>query len=242
MSDDDLWRSTEPPAAADPGDPDTDSQPGGANEPPAPPAPPVDDQTRPLTGVGPAAVPPPHNPYLDPQDPYANRGQAPTPPPTPPPTPGHASQPPPSGAPGYLPPPNPYPAPNEYAAPQSPYGAPYQPAYAGGQRPDHPSATTAMVLGIVGLVGLLFCAGLTLVLSPVAWVVGGKAVREIDAAPGQYAGRDRANAGKIMGIIGTVLLALGILAVIAFVVLAFAVGSSDNGTVVHHRHVVHVAS
>src|SRR5262249_38692902 len=151
----------------------------------------VSDETRPLTGAGPAAVPPPHNPYVDPQDPYGRGSQDPAP--APPRAPGQPGQPGPYGAPGYQPPPNPYPAPSEFSAPQSPYGAPYQPAYAGGQRPDHPSATTALVLGIIGLVGIVFCGGLTLVLSPVAWVVGGRAVREIDAAPGQYTGRDRAN-------------------------------------------------
>ena len=46
-------------------------------------------------------------------------------------------------------------------------------------------------------------------LSPFAWAIGAKAVREIDATPGRYGGRDQANAGKIMGIIGTVLLVLG---------------------------------
>ena len=53
---------------------------------------------------------------------------------------------------------------------------------------------------------------LLLIVSPVAWVLGAKAVREIDASPGRYGGRDRAQAGKIMGIIGTVLLVLGVLA------------------------------
>jgi hypothetical protein len=87
-----------------------------------------------------------------------------------------------------------------------------------------------MVLGIIGLVGIALCGGLTLILSPAAWVVGAKAVREIDASQGRYAGRDRAQAGKVMGIIGTVLLALGILAVIAIVVVAIAVGSSSDPT------------
>jgi hypothetical protein len=108
---------------------------------------------------------------------------------------------------------------------------PYQPAYAGGALPDHPSATTAMVLGIIGLAGILFCGGITLLLSPAAWIVGAKAVREIDAAPGRYGGRDRAQGGKIMGIIGTVLLVLGVLAVIAIIALAVTVGGSDSSPV-----------
>jgi hypothetical protein len=220
MSDDDLWREPEPGQGEQPAEPGSEP----ASEP-------VSDETQPLTGPppgpaptppgpsyqppsGPGAVPPAHNPYgaTPPPNPYAAPPQNP-----------YAGQ---QGQP-YAPPPNPYAAPNEYATPQSPYGAPFHPAYAGGAVPDHPSATTAMVLGIISLVGILFCGGLTLVLAPAAWVVGAKAVRQIDASPGQFAGRDRAQAGKIMGIIGSVLLVLGILAIIASVALLVSVGNSD---------------
>lgn len=127
---------------------------------------------------------------------------------------------------------------NPYGAPQQPpyqppppqqpppygYGQPYRPP-----APKHPSATTAMVLGIIGLVGILSCGGVTLVLSPFAWAIGSKAVKEIDAAPaGTVGGRDEANSGRIMGIIGTVLLILAVLAVLAFVVLIVAVGSDSS--------------
>jgi hypothetical protein len=254
MSDDDLWRHepSDRPAGAD-RDPEgeADQTAAAGDEPPGP----VSDETQPITGAGPApappgpsyvpppgpsAVPPPQNPYAAqapgtaaPQSPHAGQpgpyGQPPNNP--------YASgfqqpgqQPGQPGGPGYTPPANPYSAPNEYAQPQSPYGGPLQPAYAGGRLPDHPSATTAMVLGIVGLVGILLCGGLTLILSPAAWVVGRKAVREIDSSPGRYAGRDKAQAGKIMGIIGTVLLALGVLAILAVLVLAVAVGGSDQPT------------
>jgi hypothetical protein len=230
MSDDDLWRPTsagedpaegprgdaEPSAEAPQGVPD-ETQPivGGSTSPSPPPfTPPGPGYPSPS---GPGAVPPPQNPYGQaygrPDDPY---GQA------------SGQQPPYAGQPS-LPPPNPYQAPHEYATPQNPYGSPYQPAYAGGALPDHPSATTAMVLGIIGLVGIAFCGGITLVLSPFAWVVGAKAVREIDASPGRYAGRDRAQGGKIMGIIGTVLLALAIVAIIGVIVLLVAVSTSDPG-------------
>jgi hypothetical protein len=93
--------------------------------------------------------------------------------------------------------------------------------------PDHPSATTSMVLGIIGLVGLLFCGGLTLVLSPFAWAIGAKSVREIDQQPGRYGGRDKAQAGKWMGIIGTILLILGVVLIIGLIVIGVAVDSSD---------------
>ena len=119
---------------------------------------------------------------------------------------------------------------NPYGAPP-PYGPPYQPPYPGYQppAPNHPSATAAMVLGIIGLVGLLSCAGVTLVLSPFAWAIGGRAVKEIDAAPpGTYSGRDQANAGRIMGLIGTILLIVAVLAVLAVVAALLVVSESSS--------------
>jgi hypothetical protein len=150
--------------------------------------------------------------------------------------------------PQYEPPPNPYPQPgsfDQYAAPPpysaSPYGA--YPGMSSAMPPEHPSATTGLVLGIVGLVGIMTCAGLTLVLSPFAWVISGRVVREIDASPGRYSGREKASAGRIMGMIGTALLALGVIAIAAIVVLAFAIGPSSSHIgpshpVVHHRGAV----
>ena len=87
-----------------------------------------------------------------------------------------------------------------------------------------------MVLGIVALVGLAVCGGITLVLAPFAWAMGSRAVREIDAEPGRYGGRDKANAGRIMGIIGTVLLVLGVLLILFLVVGLFAAGTSSGVT------------
>ena len=107
---------------------------------------------------------------------------------------------------------------------QPAYGQPGQGYGYGAQAPKHPSAQTAMVLGIIALAGGLFC-GLPLVLAPFAWVKGSRAVREIDAAQGRLSGRDQANAGKIMGIIGTVLLALGVLAFVALIAVSLAAGT-----------------
>jgi hypothetical protein len=157
--------------------------------------------------TGPSAVPPPQNPYAAPQNPYA----APQNP--------------------YQAPPNPYPQPGSFdqSAAPGPYGTQTYGAYPqgyGAGLPAEPSATTAMVLGIVGLVGIAVCGGITLVLSPFAWAIGRKSVREIDANPGRYSGRDRANAGKIMGIIGTVFLLIGIAAIVAVIGLIAAVPDS----------------
>ena len=55
-------------------------------------------------------------------------------------------------------------------------------------------------------------------------------MREIDANPGRYSGRDKANAGKIMGIIGTFFLVIGIVAIIGIIALIAAVPDSTTPT------------
>lgn len=123
--------------------------------------------------------------------------------------------------------PPPYQQPYGY---QQPYQQPYPQApynYAP-PAPAHPSANTAMILGIIGLAGIMACGGITLVLSPFAWAMGSKAVKEIDANPTVYGGRGSAHAGKVMGIIGTILLILGIVVVVGFIALAVATSSSST--------------
>src|SRR4051794_37683489 len=65
---------------------------------------------------------------------------------------------------------------------QQPYGQPgYDQQYGPppvGYAPDHPKATTSLVLGILGIV---VCG----VLAPFAWQSGKRAVAEIDASNGQ---------------------------------------------------------
>jgi hypothetical protein len=98
--------------------------------------------------------------------------------------------------------------------PQPPYGAPTY--YA---RPDHPQATTVLVLGILGL---LLCQ----VLSPVAWVMGNRVVGEIDASMGQIGGRSSANAGRICGIVGTLMMVGGLVLLVVLLVLGVALSTS----------------
>jgi hypothetical protein len=78
---------------------------------------------------------------------------------------------------------------------------------------DHPRATMSMILGILGLV---ICT----VIAPFAWRIGKKTMDEIDASGGRLGGRGMAQAGYIMGIIGTVVLVLGVL----FFVIAIPLG------------------
>jgi hypothetical protein len=85
-----------------------------------------------------------------------------------------------------------------------------------------------MVLGIVGLAGGL-ALGLPLVLSPFAWVIGGRAVREIDASGGMLGGRSSAKAGYVLGIVGTALLILGTLLLIVYIgFIVFVIGAVFN--------------
>lgn len=146
---------------------------------------------------------------------------------TPPPQPSPYG--PPTDQPGYGQPPvqQPYGQPG-YPAP--PYGGP-QPGYPAPALPNHPSATTALVLSLIGLGSIALCGGLLLVLSPFAWRMGATAVREIDAEPGRYGGRDQANAARIMGLVGTVLLALGIIAIVLLVSLAVVSSTVTTTTI-----------
>ncbi|GAB3789626.1 DUF4190 domain-containing protein [Nocardioides ungokensis] len=182
------------------------------------------------TGQGDSSLPPTHQPYgQQQQNPYGAPGQQP-------PSYGqnpYGQEPPSQGQPPYGQQPPTYGQQPYGQAPygQQPYGqAPYgQPPYGYGApaAANHPSATTSLVLSLIGLAGIMFCGGITLVLSPFAWRIGAKAVREIDANPGMYGGRDQANAGRIMGIIGTVLLVLGLLGLLVLI-LGLAVSSSST--------------
>ena len=90
--------------------------------------------------------------------------------------------------------------------------------------PSHPQATTVLVLGILGIV---VCG----VIGPFAWTIGNRVVAEIDASGGRIGGRTEANVGRILGIVATALLAIGLVAVFAFLVLGLALAglSTTNG-------------
>ena len=99
------------------------------------------------------------------------------------------------------------------------YGSPYG-GYGGR---EHPQGTTILVLGIVSLVLGLSC-GVGLLAGPVAWVMGNSAIAEIDRNPTAYTNRSSVQAGRICGIVATVLLVLTVIGI----VLLVAVGSSSS--------------
>ena len=158
---------------------------------------------------------PPLPPSGDPDDTWSQPGQT-----------GQPGQP---GQPGYGPPQPQYGQPGQpgygQPQPQPQYGQPQygqpQPQYGGpgyGQSPyggqiEHPQGTTILVMGILGIV---FCP----LLAPVAWVMGNTAIREIDAQPGRYSNRGVVQAGRLCGMIYSIVLVLMVLG--AFVLIALA--------------------
>jgi hypothetical protein len=77
-------------------------------------------------------------------------------------------------------------------------------------------ATTVLVLGIIGL--------FFNILAPVAWVLGNQELEAIRAGRRPAAGESNATLGRILGMIGTGLLILG-LVVLAVVVVVLVNGS-----------------
>ena len=89
-------------------------------------------------------------------------------------------------------------------------------------RPAHPEATTVLVLGIVSMA---VCG----VVGPVAWVLGNRVVREIDASGGALGGRSEAQVGRVLGIITTAFLLLAlVVAVVAVIVLLVAAATASG--------------
>lgn len=109
-----------------------------------------------------------------------------------------------SAAPAYQP---------EAAPAYSPYG---QQQYGGR---EHPKGTLVFVLGLLSVLGLT-------ILAPFAWVMGRRALREIDSNRSAYSNRGMVVAGYVMGIIGTVLLAL--FAVLLVIGITAAILSSGS--------------
>ena len=89
--------------------------------------------------------------------------------------------------------------------------------------PDHPKATTSLVLGILGIV---ICG----IIAPFAWRMGKRTVDEIDASQGQLGGRGPAQAGYILGLIGTILLGLGLLVALGAIVLGVFGAMNASGS------------
>jgi hypothetical protein len=76
---------------------------------------------------------------------------------------------------------------------------------------------------ILGILGLVVCGPLAIA----AWVMGAGDLKEMDAGTMDPSGRGTTNAGKICGIIGTILLILGI--VVFGIIFAFGLAAGLAG-------------
>jgi hypothetical protein len=98
--------------------------------------------------------------------------------------------------------------------PPPPYG------YPAPQQPNSGKAVTALVLGILGLV---MCGPFTAI---PAIIVGRNATREIDESQGRMEGRGMAQAGFVLGIVGTVVGGLAALFLVFMLLVGGVVAST----------------
>ncbi|HEY8526114.1 MAG TPA: hypothetical protein VIL48_14180 [Acidimicrobiales bacterium] len=140
---------------------------------------------------------------------------------------------PPPGA--YGPPPGGYgPPPGGYGAPQGGWGPPPSPGASGPPPPpppqwgygppppprrEHPDTALIAGFGIGSLVSVVALCGLLLPLAPIAWAKGNRALEEIRASNGTMSGEEMIKAGQVCGIIGTILLVVWVIGILAVVVL-----------------------
>jgi hypothetical protein len=103
--------------------------------------------------------------------------------------------------------------------PPAPYGQLYVPPPR-----EHPQGTLILIFGIIGIFVTIF--------APIAWYLGSKARKEIQASGIQYSNESNVNAGRILGMVlsivwlvfvGTMILTL---AVPAFLFFLMAVGGA----------------
>ena len=80
-------------------------------------------------------------------------------------------------------------------------------------------ATTILVLGILSLV---VCQ----ILGPIAWVMGNNELAGIDAGRRPPQNRGTAQAGRILGIISTILMIIGVVVLFFFLVIGLVASTS----------------
>lgn len=91
-----------------------------------------------------------------------------------------------------------------------------------GGQVEHPQGTTVLILGILGIVA---CQ----ILAPFAWSMGNKALEEVDRDPLRYSNRSLVNTGRILGLVGTVILGIYVAIFVLYIVFVVVlVGSSST--------------
>ena len=77
---------------------------------------------------------------------------------------------------------------------------------------------------VLGILGLIICGPLAIV----AWILGSGDLKAMDAGTMDPAGRGNTQAGRICGIIGTILLILGLLVGVLLFGFGFAAALSQH--------------
>ena len=85
--------------------------------------------------------------------------------------------------------------------------------------PEDSQATTVLVLGILSLV-------LCQILGPIAWVMGNNELAGIDAGRRPPQNRGTAQAGRILGIISTVLMIIGVVFLVIFLFIVLVASTT----------------
>lgn len=78
---------------------------------------------------------------------------------------------------------------------------------------SEPASSRAVWALVLGILGLILCG----ILAPVAWWLGAAELRDIKAGLAPQSGQGLATAGMVLGIIGTVFLALGCCSAVFYV-------------------------
>ena len=95
-----------------------------------------------------------------------------------------------------------------------------QPGYGGPV--EHPQGNTVLILGILGIVVCQLAA-------PFAWSMGNKTLAEIDRDPLRYSNRSNVNLGRILGMVGTIILGVGLVGgILYFILIVALLGASGT--------------
>ena len=89
--------------------------------------------------------------------------------------------------------------------------------------PKAPGATLSLVLGIISVAGVF--VPLPVFLGPLSWYHGAAAARRVEREPSRWSGRGEAQAGRVLGIVGCVLMML-VLGVLLLAALGIALAST----------------
>jgi hypothetical protein len=97
-----------------------------------------------------------------------------------------------------------------------PYGQPY-----GAPPQEHPQGTLILVFGILGIFITIF--------APIAWYMGNKAKREMQASGIQYSNEQNVSIGRMLGKVFTIIALVSIALTIIIAIIIAVVAASQTG-------------